>query len=87
MVARRMAMQTTWLVMEAVFKMVGMTVWRLKAAVLMAEVSVPVEAVIVDVVALMAKSLVELMVIGVGFGRGCVRRWCFNYRLRWLWRF
>lgn len=32
-------MQTTWLVMEAVFKMVGMTVWRLKAAVLMVEVS------------------------------------------------
>lgn len=68
---RRMAMQTTWLATEAVFKMVGMPIWQLKAAVLMAEVRVPVEAPIVDVVVLMGKSLVELMVIGIGCGRGC----------------
>lgn len=63
--------------------MVGMPIWRLKAAVLMAEVSVPD----VEVVVLMTKSLVELMVTGVGCDRVCVRRCCFNYRLRWLRRF
>lgn len=61
--------------MEAVLKMVGMPIWRPKA-----EVSVPD----IEVVVLMAKSLVELIVIGVGCGRVPVRRWCFNYRVHWL---
>lgn len=62
--------------------MAGMPIWPLKAAVFIAEVSVPV----VEVV-LMTESSGELMVVGVGRGRGCVRTWVFNYRPRWRRRF
>lgn len=77
--------------MEAVFKMAGMPIWPLRAAVLMAEGSVPGVALIVDEVVLMTESLGELMVTGVGHGKGCVRTWVLTIDhvgsgvSKWIW--
>lgn len=59
-------MSTSWLVMEAVLKMGGT-----KEVVLMAKVNMSVVLLMVGLLVLMTKSLVELMAIGVGCGKGC----------------
>lgn len=71
--------------------MAAMPIWPLRVAVLTAAMSVPVEALIVDEVVLMTEWLGELMVTGVGHGRGCVRTWVLTIDhvgsgvSKWIW--